>query len=78
MSRQSEILTMAINTAQPTDVLTAQPKHGRVLTETVQPQGSPDAKVPQLISGVAPGPNQVVVQIASPVPASEPGKPGSK
>lgn len=45
----------AINTAQPTDALTAQPKHGRVLTETVQPSGSPNSlQIPVLISGVVP------------------------
>jgi len=77
MSREDETLRMSINTAQPTDVLTAQPDHGRVLTETVQPQGFPDNNIPLMISGVAPVPNQPAVPSA-PAPSPEPSGTGSE
>jgi hypothetical protein len=47
MSQNNKLITVAC---------TAQPKYGRVLTETVQPSGrvSTNVVVPPLISGVAP------------------------
>ncbi len=71
MSRETH--TIGINTAQPMiDVLTAQPNHGRVLTETVQPQGSMESlEVPLLISGVAPPETQTAVKSDTTAPVDE-------
>ena len=55
---------MPKETRTATALLTAQPKYGRVLTETVQPKGSIQtvAKVPVLISGVGTSPRQTIAK----------------
>jgi hypothetical protein len=55
---------MPKETKTATALLTAQPKYGRVLTETIQPRdsGKPAGKVPVLISGVGTSPRQTIVK----------------
>ena len=78
----SEEAKVTINTAQPTDALTAQPNHGRVLTETVQPRAAADSpQVPILISGVAPAPQPIETSTSSqqaPAPAPPASQPAEK
>ena len=81
MSEENESIRMSVNTAQPTnliDTLTAQPNHGRVLTETIQPQGPSNGAIPPLISGVSPSSNPPTVQPAPPAAAPEPSSAGAE